>query len=86
MKQLSCPPAVPIPTRPSHPACLACLPHAEACRIRITVLNGTSSGGHKVKVSGVIVSEVQGWSIADGQQPLPVLFGGATSVWDDHEH
>ena len=27
-----------------------------ACRVRVTVLNGTSSGGHRVKVEAVMVN------------------------------
>lgn len=33
---------------------------ADACVITVTVLNGTSSGEHKVKVAGIVTSEVPG--------------------------
>jgi hypothetical protein len=38
---------------------------AEACTLRFTVLNQTSSGEHKFKLLGLVVSEVAGMMLND---------------------
>ncbi|KAL4856604.1 hypothetical protein ACK3TF_003052 [Chlorella vulgaris] len=44
---------------------------AARCRLRVMVLPDTSSGEHKVKVTGIIVSETSGWLIRDDVEVQP---------------
>ena len=41
-----------------------------ACRVRLTVLNGTSSGGHRVKLDGVMLNA-----------KIPNELGGTIDAW-----
>ncbi|PRW61115.1 hypothetical protein C2E21_0584 [Chlorella sorokiniana] len=53
------------------------LSRAEKCRLRITILNETSSGEHKVKVMGLIISEPNGWLLTTS---MPLEYRGDSTV------
>jgi len=58
--------------------------------MRVTVLPTSTSpdGEHKVKISGVVLSEVAGWTITDAVEDLPVLYGAQQGDvrWSDKGH
>ncbi|PRW59533.1 hypothetical protein C2E21_1609 [Chlorella sorokiniana] len=63
---------------------------AEVCRMRVSVLPTSTSpdGEHKVKLSGVVLSEVAGWTITDVVEDLPLLYGTRQGEvqWADKDH